>query len=238
MSAAQTLPDEARPGSLDLVDGLLRERDKTFEAIAAERDLPALARSLLVSIVLGSALFGAALGCFRGGLQILYAGIKLALVLLLTSAACAPALTLVGSALGRRSSFRRDLSLVLCALARTSLALAALTPLVLLGVELGVDYHRMLLLVVGCCALSGLVGLVHFGRGLRFLDERAVRSTGLVLIGLFALVGMQMSWTLRPFLVRPRTEQPPIVRQVEGSFVDAVARSSRSAAGIYEEQYE
>jgi hypothetical protein len=228
-------------GSLDLVDDLLRDRDKTLEVIAKERELPVLVRSWLLCIVAGSALFGVALGSFRGGLQMLYAGVKLPLVLLLTTAACAPALTLVGSALGRRASFRRDLALVLCALGRTSLVLAALTPLILLGVELEVDYHRMLLLGVASCGLGGLVGLAHFSRGLRFLDERAVRSTALVLIGVFTLVGMQMSWTLRPFLVRPRTEQPPLVRQVEGSFFDAVARSSRSAMGVYDldaqEQY-
>ena len=228
---------DVRPDSVDLVDTLLRDRDKTFEAIAAERDLPTLVRSLVITVVFGSLIFGVALGAFRGGLQMVYAGIKLPLVLLLTTAACAPALTLVGSALGRQSNFRRDLALVLSALARTSLALGALTPLVLLGVELDVSYHRMLLLAVGSCALAGLVGLVHFGRGLRFLDEQAVRSTAFVLFGVFALVGTQMSWTLRPFLVRPRTEQPPIVRQVEGSFLESVRKSGRSAAGVYDEEH-
>ena len=233
MSASEL--SEVRPDSVDLVDTLLRERDKTFEAIAAERDLPTLVRSLVITVVFGSLIFGVALGAFRGGLQMVYAGIKLPLVLLLTTAACAPALTLVGSALGRQSNFRRDLALVLSALARTSLALGALTPLILLGVELKVEYHRMLLWVVAACALAGLVGVVHFARGLRFLDQRAVRSTAVILMGVFAMVGMQMSWTLRPFIVRPRTEQPPIVRQVEGSFFDSVARTSRSAMGLYED---
>jgi hypothetical protein len=238
VNALDALSDAPSAGSLDVVDTLLRDREKTFEAIAEERDLSTLARSLLLSVIAGAALFGMALGAFRGGLQIAYAGLKLPLVLLLTTAACAPALTAVGSALGRKAVFRRDLALVLAALARTSLTLGALTPVVLLGVVLEVDYHRMLLLVVGACGLAGLVGLVHFCRGLRYLDQRAVLSTSLVLLAVFGLVGSQMSWTLRPFLVRPRTDQAPFVRQVEGDFADAVLRSGRSAAGVYDRALE
>jgi hypothetical protein len=89
-------------------------------------------------------------------------------------------------------------------------------------------------IVVASCAMAGVVGLGDFSRGLRLLDERAVRPTALVLMAVFTLVGSQMSWTLRPFLVRPRSEQPPIVRQVEGGFFDAVARSGKSAMGIYD----
>ena len=39
---------------------------------------------------------------------------------------------------------------------------------------------------------------------------------------MFALVGGQLSWALRPYLVRPRTPDVPFVREVEGSLFDAI----------------
>ena len=47
------------------------------------------------------------------------------------------------------------------------------------------------------------------------------------------IAGMQMTWTLRPYVVRPRTEDVPFLRAREGSFLDSVSRSIDSARGIY-----
>ncbi len=41
------------------------------------------------------------------------------------------------------------------------------------------------------------------------------------------------AWTLRPYLVRPRTPAAPFLRSVESSFLGAVATSFDSARGIY-----
>ncbi len=53
------------------------------------------------------------------------------------------------------------------------------------------------------------------------------------LLTVFGLVGTQMAWTLRPFLLRPRTPDIMFVRSIEGSFIEAVTVSARSARGIY-----
>jgi hypothetical protein len=58
-------------------------------------------------------------------------------------------------------------------------------------------------------------------------------ATGFALLMVFSLVGSQMSWTLRPFLVRPRTPSAPFVRQLESNFLDSVATSLNSARGVY-----
>jgi hypothetical protein len=49
----------------------------------------------------------------------------------------------------------------------------------------------------------------------------------------FALVGSHMAWTFRPYIVRPRTRDVPFIRSIEDGFFDSVARTSRSARGIY-----
>jgi len=50
----------------------------------------------------------------------------------------------------------------------------------------------------------------------------------------FSLVGGQLSWALRPYLVRPRTPDVPFVREVEGSLFDSVTGAMQSARGIYQ----
>lgn len=216
--------------SLDLV---LRDRAAAIERIRSERELSSFVRDLLVIVLAGAAIFGGSLGGYRGGLQVLYAGIKLPLVLLLTMAASAPALSAVGAALGREVNLRRDLALVLAALARASLTLAALTPVVLLSIQREADYHWLILITAAVCGLAGVVGLVYLLRGLLELNRQSALATAGALCAVFTLVGTQMSWTLRPYLVRPRDAEPSFVRSIEGNFFESVRTSLRSSAGIY-----
>jgi hypothetical protein len=219
--------------TLAAIDQLLRDVPGFLERIREGRNLAELARAMILTVAVGAAVFGAAMGAHRGGLQVLYAAIKLPAVMLLTTAVCAPALTAFNAAFRRETSLRRDLSLVLSSLALTCLVLAAQAPIVFLAVELGAAYHTVILLVVGCCCLAGIVGVTLFQRGLG-MDPSAGRWTvGIALLMVFAVVGTQMSWTLRPFLVRPRTPEAPFIRTLEGSFLEAVLTSSRSARGIY-----
>jgi hypothetical protein len=224
-------PPLERPGTpLEL---LLARPEQLMRQIHEGRDLGSLVRIALLTILLGTAIFGATVGAYRGGIQMLYAALKLPLVLLLTTAACAPALTAVATGLGRQSDPRRDIALVLSSLARTSLTFAALTPLLLLAIRRDSEYHNLVLLLVATSATAGAVGIWFFLRGLRALDTTATWTTALVVSAVFMLVGVQMSWTLRPYLVRPRDTDVVFVRSIEGSFVEAVQTAARSAAGIY-----
>ncbi len=224
-------PTPERPGTP--FELLLSRPEHLMHQIKDGRDLGSLVRIALLTILLGAAIFGATVGAYRGGVQILYAALKLPLVLLLTTAACAPALTAVANGLGRRSDVRRDIALVLSSLARTSLTFAALTPLLLLAIRRDSEYHDLVLLLVATSSVAGAVGIWFFLRGLRVLDATATWTTALVVSCVFMLVGVQMSWTLRPYLVRPRDTDVVLVRSIEGSFLEAVQTAAQSAAGIY-----
>ncbi len=190
-----------------------------------------------LTIAVGAGSFGAVLGAYRGGVQILFAGIKLPLVVLLTAAICAPALSAINGAMGRSFDLRRDLAIVLVALATGCLALAAMAPIVLFGQMWGLGYHELVLLAVMCCTVAGAFGFVPLLVGLWQTGREGVIWTIGALFLVFALVGSQMSWTLRPYLLRPRTEEVPFVRQVEGSFLDSVFTSLSSANGRYMREY-
>ncbi len=235
LTGSPTLPTSPG-GVLRTVDQLLRDTRGVLERIRRGEDLLGLARAMVFTIAAGAGVFGAAMGAYRGGVQIGYAAVKLPAVILLTMAVVAPALTALNSALGRTASLRRDLALVLCCLALSCLVLAAQTPVVLLAVEVDVSYHSLILLVVACCVVAGGVGLSLFLRGLRLERGHGLWAVAVGMLGVFMLAAGQMSWTLRPFLVRPRTGHAPFVRSLEGSLVEAVLTSTRSARGLYYRQ--
>ena len=225
-------PSPTLSPTLSTIDALLRDRGAILRRIRDGEDLAGLARAMILTVAASAAAFGAAMGAFRGGQQVAYAAIKLPLVVLLTAAVCAPALTAINSALDRRADARRDLARVLVALALGSLVLSAQAPLVLLAVTLGVSYHAITLLVVVCCVMGGLAGVALLVAGLHEERPRAA-WVSVTLLALFALVGSQMSWTLRPWVLRPRTEGVPFVRALEGSLLESILTAADSARGVY-----
>jgi hypothetical protein len=236
---AANLPGPPRPapapasGALGTIDTLLRDRAATLARIARGEALADLVRTMLLTIAVSCAIFGAAVGMYRGGVQILYAAIKFPLVMLLTAAITAPCLTAFNAAVDRPYGLRRDVALVLLSLGFGSLLLVAQAPILLLGALLEVAYHKFILMTFGCAALAGLGSLGVLGRGIRGQSGRHARITSLALVGVLAVVGAQVAWTMRPYVVRPRTTEVPFVRQIEGSLLEAVMGSSRSARGIY-----
>ena len=220
-------------GSIDL---LLRDRDAMLARIRAGTELPDLLRTMIATIAVAMAIVGAALGSYRGGVQIAYAALKLPIVLLGTAALSAPALSALGAALGRRSRLAADLALVMTALAFGALLLVACTPLVLVGRAVELDYHRMILATVAMFALAGGAALRLIWRGVALEAGPGWRTAIVGLCVVFSLVGGQLSWALRPYLVRPRAPDVPLLREVEGSLFDSVTGALRSARGIYDRE--
>lgn len=214
-------------------DQLLRNHSALLSRIHEGTDLTSLARTMIITITIAAAAFGATLGVYRGGIQILFAAIKLPMVILLTAAVCTPALTALRRVVVGHSSLLRDVTLVLCALALGTVLLAALAPLLILSTSWGASYHELILVTVGCCLIAGGAGLRLLFLGLKDLALGARAIVGMTLIATFALVGMQMSWTLRPYLVRPRSPHVPFIRSLEGSFSQAVFDSINSSRGDY-----
>ena len=90
ISAVAELP--VRTGALGTIDLLLRDRKAMHARIEAGVDLTGILKTMTATIAVSMLIVGAALGSYRGHVQILYAAIKLPLVLLGTAALSAPAL--------------------------------------------------------------------------------------------------------------------------------------------------
>jgi hypothetical protein len=226
--------DAAPRPALGMIDLLLRDREAMLARIRTGTELAPIMRTMIATIAVTMAIVGAALGSYRGGIQIAYAAIKLPIVLLGTAALSAPALSAISAALGRRSRLTADLALVMAALAFGSLLLVACTPLFMLGRSLDLDYHRMILAMVAMFAVSGGAALHMICRGVALEAAPGWRTAVAGLCVVFSLVGGQLSWALRPYLVRPRAPEAPFLRDVEGSLFDSVTGALRSARGIYD----
>ena len=230
--------DEAAPaplrGGWGVIDELLRDRPTLLRRIERGQDLRQIARAMMLLTATSSALVGAVLGAYRGGEQILYAGVKLPLVLLGTLAVCAPLYTALRRSLGGSPRLAQDVALLLSALAMTSLVCAAASPLLLMAILDGVSYHALIMAMVALGGVGGLAGYVLFfqgtSRAMTHAEHRIIATTLLLVMG---LVGTQLGWTMRPYVVRPQTERVPFVRSLEGSFLESVLTSSRSARGVY-----
>jgi hypothetical protein len=122
---------------------------------------------------------------------------------------------------------------ILCSTAMGSLVLAALLPVMISLIALHASYHTVALALAGCGGAAALAGTWMF---LKTLDGRA---SGLLPVGVFALVAalitVQMGWTFRPYLVRPRSPDVVFMRALDedlGPF-GAVLSSFDSARGFY-----
>ncbi len=222
-----------RPGSLGQIDHLLRDRDAMIARIRAGLELVPTMRTMVATIAIAMAIVGAALGSYRGGVQIGYAAVKLPLVLLGTAALSGPALSAIGAALGRRPRVAVDLALVMTALAYGALLLVACTPLILLAKSMDLAYHRAILGVVVMFSIAGIASLRVIVRALAVESAPGWRTSVVGLCVVFALVGGQLAWALRPYLVRPRATDIEFVRGLDGSLVEAVLGAFESARGHY-----
>lgn len=236
IGALETQPVSV-PRSLGTIDLLLRDREVMLARIRAGTNLAGILKVMIATIAVTMAIVGAALGSYRGGVQIAFAAIKLPLVLLGTAALSAPTLTAIGRALGRRSNLVQDLALVMSALAFGALMLVAGTPLILLGRAVDLTYHQMILMTVTMFGVAGLASLQLIISAISVQSLRdGARGWRMAVFGLvivFVTIGGQLSWALRPYLVRPRTPDVPFVRAIEGSLFDAITGAFQSARGVY-----
>ncbi len=209
------------------IDLLLRDPDEAARRSMAAESLRALVMTSLGTIVLGGAVFGAVVGSFRGGMQVVYASLKLPIALVMVMVITVPAVHAIGAALGQKWTFQTVTALCLASLGRGALVLFAVAPILYLAIDLGLQYHTTALMAVLAFGLAGIASLGILLRGIALPRARVAGALAMALV--FVAVSGQTSWILRPWLLRPRTEDVPFLRAPEGGFIESIATSTRSA---------
>lgn len=195
----------------------------------------------VAAIVIGAGAYGAAMGCWRDPWQALYTGIKLPLVILLTTLGNGLLNGMLAPLLGFNASFRQSLMIVLMSFAIASVILGALSPVALFVVwntppltgatQLSSpEYGFMQLTLALFIALAGITGNVRL---LPLLSqwtrsETVARKVLLAWLTGNLFLGSQICWMLRPFIWDPAGKTEFIGRQYfHGSFYETVFEAVR-----------
>ena len=167
----------------------------------------------VVAIVIGAGSYGAVMGSWRDPLQALYTGIKLPLVILLTTLGNGLLNGMLAPLLGLNVTFRQSLTLVLLSFAVAAMGLGALSPVALFivwntpplaaGTTISSPEYALLQLTLAVfVALAGVMGNLRLVPLLREWAGSAVVARNVLLAWLAGnlFLGSQICWVLRPFI--------------------------------------
>ncbi len=166
---------------------------------------------LPLMVVAFSPIYGAVMGSFELGspqrlLMLVYGGVKVPLLLFATTALCLPGFFVLNTILGLRDDFRDALQAILAGQAGLSIALASLAPLTRFWYFSCGSYRAALLFNAAMFTVATVAGHITMLRYYRSLIRRHGhhRLTLAAWVALYAFVGIQMGWMLRPFIGNPR----------------------------------
>src|SRR5829696_1564831 len=186
-------------------DQLLRGRLGIDEPVPA-RTARLLAFLLTVLIVYGL-LYGATMGTFGGvrgerALQVLYSAVKVPLLLLVTFGLSLPSFFVLNTILGVRDDFPHVLRALVATQAVLTTILASLAPFTAFWYASSADYPAALLFNAAMFGVASVAAQWMLRRSYRPLIAANPRHRTLLRAWLviYAFVGIQMAWVLRPFV--------------------------------------
>ncbi|GAB1541657.1 hypothetical protein NUACC21_43290 [Scytonema sp. NUACC21] len=203
---------------------LLRDRQSFLEEIRQEVRLQSKINSLLVSSSIFFAIYGAIIGASHSWVQAISSAIKLPAFYLLALIICFPTLFFFNVLFGSRSSFVQHFVVLLTAVSVISVLLFSFAPVTLFFLITAPDsYQFFKLLNVLIFGITGSFGVKFLYEGMQLLsqqDEVGKKTRTTILrswLFLYAFVGMQLGWFLRPFFGDPDSKFE-LFRAVQGNF--------------------
>jgi hypothetical protein len=222
---------------LTIIETILRDRGRFFQEIREGKGLGEKMRAMLIASVAFFALYGAVMGSSHSLWQALSSAAKLPLLFLSTLVVCAPTLYFFNLNFGSNQSLGQNVALMLTTITVTSVLLLSFAPVVTFFLLTTSQYQFFKLLNVGVFTISGVVGVTFLSHGMRIVsyggDEgvRARRTVVWLWIVLYAFVGSQMAWTLRPFVGAPGLPFE-LFRQLGGNFYGNILASLGEILGF------
>ncbi|MEO1147077.1 MAG: actin-binding WH2 domain-containing protein [Cyanobacteria bacterium J06638_22] len=215
------------------LDYILRAQVALFEQIHSKQQLPRTIAAMSILCALLSSLYGLTMGFYNSPLQAIAAGIKLPILFLLTALICIPSLYTFNVLLGQSFRFMQTVALMVTTLATTTILLVSLAPIAFFfTLTTPENYQFLLLLHVIIFSLCGVYGVRYLYRGCSYLAFRMEQPLNNMLlriwIVIYAVVGMQLGWRLRPFIGYQGMPFEFFRSDVDGNFYIAVWNAVRS----------
>ncbi len=208
---------------LAIIETILRNQRQFFSEIKQRVNLGQKMRAMIIASLIFFALHGAVMGSSHSVWQALSSAAKLPLLFLATLVICSPTLYFFNLLFGSDQSPTQHVVLVLTAITVTSVLLLSFSPIVLFFLLTTSHYQFFKLLNVAVFAISGIIGVTFLIRGTQLISDPESEGTQTrryvvyLWIVVYAFVGSQMAWTLRPFVGAPGLEFE-LFRQLGGNF--------------------
>jgi hypothetical protein len=165
---------------------------------------------LVATVVLFGLFYGAVMGTFGGVAgarvwQVVYSAAKVPLLLLATFALSLPSFFVLNTLLGVRADFVPALKALAATQAGLTVILASLAPFTVLWYASSTDYPAAILFNAAMFGAASLSAQVLLRRGYGPLIARNPKHRWLLRgwLLIYAFVGIQMGWLLRPFVGAP-----------------------------------
>lgn len=224
--------------SLTIIEAILRDRLAFFNEIRQGKGLNEKMRAMFISSIVFLALYGAVMGSTHSLWQALSSGFKLPLLFLATLIVCAPTLYFFNLIFGSNQSLSQNVALMLTAITVTAVVLLSFAPIVLFFLLTSSNYQFFKLLNVGVFSVAGVIGVLFLIQGMRLVsaggsDGAHARQIVVQLwIVVYAFVGSQVAWTLRPFVGAPSMKFE-LFRQLGGNFYTNIVASVGEILGFF-----
>lgn len=189
---------------------LLSGREQLLDRVLGDEPFTPIFGQVLIVLVSGSALYGAALGSWHGAELAVYDAVKLPVVLLLTSGFTVLFSWVAARALGIALRFSHVALLTFTGLATTAVLLASLTPIAWFftwcaprpDAAARVTHNELYLFHTLFVAACGLAGTQTLWKAMRRLPHppRTLAAAYALWVLAYALVGGEVAWALRPFV--------------------------------------
>jgi hypothetical protein len=202
---------------------LLRDRTSFLDEIRGGIKLKSKSTALLICSSIFFAISGAIIGSFHSWEQAISSAIKLPALYLITLLICFPTLYFFNVLFGSRKTAGQHFAMLLAAVSVISVLLFSFAPIVLFFLISTRNYQFFILLNVAIFTVTGFMGIQFLYQGMQSMtkeDTDGMETRMSILrfwLVLYAFVGTQLAWTLRPFFGTPGTSFV-LFRQLEGNF--------------------
>lgn len=177
-----------------------------YKELADSKDIARQLLRMLAISMMTLGVYGGILGLSHSPLQALSSAIKLPFLFLATLAITFPTFYVLNTYQGAQLGFARQLNLFLGTVSLTGIVLVSFAPVSIFFLVTTSSYEVFKLLNVSILAFAGLIGIRFLWRGtqeLSTIDPRQVRRIVGFWIFLYAIVGCQLAWLVRPFFGSP-----------------------------------
>jgi len=215
------------------IDDFLRGRG----VFSADAPLSGRLRWLLILLIACGLFYGAVMGTYSGLAparlhQLFYSGVKVPLLLLATFLLCLPSFFVINTVAGLRDDFREVVRAVVATQSCITVVLAGLAPITAFWYLSCANYRQAVLFNAVMFGVATAAAQVVVRRYYGPLIRRSPRHRQLLWAWffLYAFVGIQMAWVLRPFIGVPNA---PVAFFRSGAWGNAYVVLARMIAGLF-----